>query len=271
MSREIATGTPDLDMSGGVPDARTLAIAFARRGDPPGVNGSESEHRYASVDIRILGGMAGMSRSALDTISPLTALDALPIRLEETVTRGAAATRLLLLVPCTLAIAIPVAAVAFAASSAPETLTMLAERPIAAAQIAAGLAMWLALFALPASRTIGRLWSRREVRIADGMAEIVDRSPVGTRTRVTPIHDYRGIAHHIRASLSGLTHEIVLVHADPALTVTLVASDRVTQTMIDKATALLALPEIPARSLYERKPRQQVLGNETSGLATAPA
>jgi hypothetical protein len=49
-----------------------------------------------------------------------------------------------------------------------------------------------------------------------------------------------------------LSHEIVLVHAERELTVTLVRADRVTLDMLENAKSLLGLPEIPARAIYER-------------------
>jgi hypothetical protein len=143
-------------------------------------------------------------------------------------------------------------------------LDALAQRPLASIQIAAGLALWAALFVVPASRAITTLWRRRVVSIGHDTVEISDRLLTGARTCHVPLSAYSGIAHHIRASLSGLTHEIVLVHADPTLTVTIASGERVTQGMLDAAKSLLRLPEVPPRAIYERRAFRS--GNEPASL-----
>lgn len=180
------------------------------------------------------------------------AFDHFPIRLSQTASTGSKVSRVLLLIPAVAAITFPFVGLAVASTTNPTMLDALAERPLATLQIATGLALWVGLFLLPARRILQRLWASREVVIADGSVDIIERTWLGSRRTSTPVASYMGLAHHIRASLSGLTHEIILVHAEPSLTVTLMAGDRVTQTMLDDAKALLNLPEIPARAIYER-------------------
>ncbi len=175
-----------------------------------------------------------------------------PIRLSQTVSTGSKISRVLLLIPVVAAISFPFVGLAVASTTNPTMLDALADRPLATLQIATGLVLWVGLFLLPARRMAQRLWASREVVIADGSVEIIERTWLGSHRQSTPVASYMGLAHHIRASLSGLTHEIILVHAEPSLTVTLVACDRVTQAMLDDAKALLNLPEISARAIYER-------------------
>jgi len=130
-------------------------------------------------------------------------------------------------------------------------LSVLAERPLAAMQIVAGLSLCTTLLAVPACRGLSRLLVRREVRLLDGAVEILRHSPFGIRRKTVPISTYQGIAHHVRASLSGLTHEIVLVHPVSEFCVTLLSAERVTQGMLDECKALFGLPEISARTIYE--------------------
>lgn len=193
-----------------------------------------------------------MSRTVLKLVSPEPRFDQLPIRIEQ----AAAATafsRVLLLLPAVAAITALLAGVAIAAAGEPAMLDALAQRPLASMQIAAGLVLWGALFVVPASRAIATLWRERVVVIDDGIVEISDRRLTGARRRRVAICEYRGIAHHIRASLSGLTHEIVLVHDEPTLTVTVASAERVTQAQLDAMKSLLQLPEIPPRAIYERR------------------
>ncbi|MGE0698061.1 MAG: hypothetical protein AB7O57_03120 [Hyphomicrobiaceae bacterium] len=193
-----------------------------------------------------------MSRNALDRATPPPAFASLPLRIEPSGSPASKITRALLLVPALLAAAVPLASAALASASEPAILAALADRPVAAVQIGLGIVVWAGLFLWPARRALDRLWRRRQVVVHATSVEMIEVTPLGSRRREIPIGDYRGLAHHIRASLSGLTHEIVLVHADPALDVTLHSADRVTQAMIDSAKAMLGLPEVPARTLYER-------------------
>jgi hypothetical protein len=135
-------------------------------------------------------------------------------------------------------------------------LSVLADRPLATFQTAAGLSLWTTLLALPAARGLARLWVRREVRIEGNSVEILRHTPLGIARRSIPLSDYQGIAHNIRASLSGLTHEIVLVHPHNDLCVTLLSGDDVTGQTLDDCKSLLGLPEIPARAIYERGTRR---------------
>lgn len=192
-----------------------------------------------------------MAHSAFVSETPSSAFESLPIRLQQSASRGSALSRLLLVLPAVLAVSVPLAAITIHAATDPASLALLAERPLATAQIATGLALWVGLFVFPAQRALARLWNRRQVEIADGMVRVEDRGIFGSRRWSMPLVAYLGLAHHIRASLSGLTHEIVLVHADPARTVTLHSADKVTQSTFDGAKVLLGLPEVPPRILYQ--------------------
>lgn len=137
-------------------------------------------------------------------------------------------------------------------------LSVLAERPLAAMQTVAGLSLWTTLLAVPAFRGLSRLLIRREVRLLDGTVEILRHSPLGIRRATVPISAYRGIAHHVRASLSGLTHEIVLVHPESEFCVTLLSAERVTQGLLEECKVLFGLPEISARAIYEGGGSRQI-------------
>ncbi len=211
-----------------------------------------------------------MSRAALDRNSTGTTFDCLPLKISPSHLTEIGSSRIVLLVPIVVGLVVSLGGVALAAVTEPSSLSVLVERPLATAQIAAGIALSAALFLIPASRAVSRAWVRREVVIADGIVEIVRRTPLTHRRRSVPLAEYQGIAHHVRSSLSGVAHEIVLVHSEPSSTVTLMSAERVTQAMLDEAKALLGLPEISARAIYERKvPPQRALHAPAAQSAVA--
>jgi hypothetical protein len=195
-----------------------------------------------------------MSQTAFNADSNVALFQGFPLRVSPSHSSVRASLRIVLLLPIVLTLLALLGGVALAAVTEPTSLSLLIERPVAAAQIAAGVAMWAALLLIPASRALSRACVRRDIVIADGAVEIVRRTPLSTRRRSVPLTEYRGVAHHVRSSLSGLSHEIVLVHPQRSLTVTLITAERVTQAMLDEAKSLLGLPEISARTIYERNP-----------------
>jgi hypothetical protein len=54
----------------------------------------------------------------------------------------------------------------------------------------------------------------------------------------------------VRATLSGLRHELILVHPVRGRSLLLHAGDQMTRGLLERATTLLRLPEVPARELY---------------------
>jgi len=131
-------------------------------------------------------------------------------------------------------------------------LSVLAERPLAAIQTAAGLSLITVMVAIPALRGVGRLWVRREVRLFGDAVEIARHTPMGIRRETVPLATYRGIAHCVRASLSGLVHEIVLVHSNSDHNVTLMATESVSEALLEECKVLFGLPEIPSSAIMQR-------------------
>ncbi len=181
-----------------------------------------------------------------------SSLDRLPIRVRPP-SRSARIGRAILFAPPALALAAVVLMLALRAVAEPHLVALLAERPIATLQIAVGLALWAALFVVPAAKAAMALFSTREIEIDRNFVTIRDSSLVGRQVITVPMAQYLGLAHHIRASLSGVMHEIVLVHPRQALTVPLLVADRVSEGMLTEARALLDLPEVPPRMLYQRR------------------
>ncbi len=193
-----------------------------------------------------------MSKVLFDHIAPATNFDSLPIRFTGTTSRGPAVTRLLLILPAMAILFVPISLVIANAAGEPGTFHAISERPLSVVQIGLGIAIWCGIFLLPIRDIVIRMGSRRTVMIAADKVVVSDRTPFGGTTWSTQLSSYAGIAHHVRTSLSGLRHELILVHKDPAKNVLIAVADRIPQSTLDRAKSLLGLPEVPARSLYDR-------------------
>ena len=191
-----------------------------------------------------------MTRFVFDHVEPMPDFAQLPVTFTLTTSRSSAVVKLLMLAPMMVILAVPLTLIG--AHAQHPALSLMLGNPIAALQILTGLIVWVALFIWPLKRIVGCMGARREVSIDGGKVAVSDSSPFGDASWSAPLATYRGIAHHIRASLSGNRHELVLVHADPAKNVVLSISDRISQTTFERAKSLLNLPEVPAKDLYAR-------------------
>jgi len=191
-----------------------------------------------------------MNTSSFELVAPVEALDRLPIRLEQSASRSSTVLWLLLLIPALAAIAIPLPLVAAHVLTDPAALALLSEHPVTGIQILAGFALWCVLFVRPLHRLLSRAGQTRLIEITPTDIRITDRGLLGTRTWSEPLTAFRGLAHHVRSTLSGVRHELVLVHPDQRRHVLLVAGPAITQTALMRAAVLLGLPEIPARAMY---------------------
>ena len=116
--------------------------------------------------------------------------------------------------------------------------------------LGAGLIAWVALFLVPAKRIIQRFGNRRRVTIVHERVTVADDSLFGARHWSAPLAEFRGIAHHVRSTLSGVRHELILVHPSRGRSVVLHSAHAIGQPTIDRATALFRLQQIPAHELY---------------------
>ena len=191
-----------------------------------------------------------MSKFVFDHVDPAPDFAQFPIVFTLTTSRTSAVVKLLMLAPMMVLLAVPLTLIG--AHAEHPALSLISDNPVSALQILTGFVVWVALFIWPLKRIVACMGARRTVAIDGQSVNVVDSSPFGGSRWSVPLASYRGIAHHIRASLSGNCHELVLVHADPSKSVVLAISDRVSQTMFERAKVLLRLPEVPARDLYAR-------------------
>jgi hypothetical protein len=68
-----------------------------------------------------------------------------------------------------------------------------------------------------------------------------------------PVAQFAGVTHHIRATLSGARHEIILVHPSRDKDVLLAISARPPAQGVDHYAGLLGIGVVPASVLYGRR------------------
>jgi len=173
-----------------------------------------------------------------------------PLQAHQSAARAPNALHLSLMSLLACGIVLPQVAIAGFAVVSPELRHVIAEQPMIALQLALALVFWIALFAWPLRALFARLTSRRDVEITPETVAVSDDLAFGSSAWSAPLASYRGVAHHIRSSLSGNRHELVLVHADPRRSVLLMISDHISEADVARMTNLLRLPQVPAAELY---------------------
>ena len=130
------------------------------------------------------------------------------------------------------------------ALSKPDTVSLAFAQPVATLQIVVGLMLMAALLLVPARRLVARAGSGGTVEIDGGMVRVTERGLFSSRSFREPLEAYRGTAHRVRTTISGVHHELVLVHPDARRDVVIVL-DRVGPALTpDRMIARLGLPEI---------------------------
>jgi hypothetical protein len=191
-----------------------------------------------------------MVHVGFDRVTPATALENLPIHLEQSTSHASVVLKVLLMVPALVAVAVPLALLGAHAMAEPTAFALITDHPTEAVQIALGLTLWCALFVWPLRLVLARAGAARVIDIAAGMVRVTEQGPFRTAAWTEPLGAYRGVAHYVRTSLSGVRHEMILVHADPRRHVLLAAAPAMPQSLLTRTASLLGLPEISARDLY---------------------
>lgn len=147
----------------------------------------------------------------------------------------------------------PLWLIAADAASNPNVTNTVMEHPVSTLLLVAGMVFGMALLLVPLRGGLARLGGQTRVVLADGRVTVDRQGLTGRDTWVEPLSKYCGVTHHIRATLSGARHEIILVHPDPARDVLLNLSQRSPKDGADHFAELLGLPEIQPRTLYLRQ------------------
>jgi hypothetical protein len=152
--------------------------------------------------------------------------------------------------PIAVALLFPFALVIENLAGNPDARAVIAERPSAAIQLVLAFALLVSLFWWPLARLVRSLVSWRSITIDRHSVTITERGLFGLQIWSEPLSSYTGLAHHVRASLSGLRHELLLVHPDHAHSVLLAVAPRIAPEQVQEAAKLLGLAEISSREAY---------------------
>lgn len=191
-----------------------------------------------------------MRLAAIDRMTPsMPDFSATTIAIEQVPARRTTAVLLAALIGCAAVLLSPFYMIATAALADQAVRDAVATRPVAAAQILVGLAFWLVLFGFPIYRLLDTLSRRRSIAIADGRVTVIDRMFGTDRVFSAPLSDFAGVAPYLRATLSGVRHELILVHPDRERSVTIAMAPRLLQSEVDQAVAALGLRELPPQIL----------------------
>lgn len=125
----------------------------------------------------------------------------------------------------------------------PAARDIIAQRPHVALLPLLGLTVVLAMLAWPLVRLAQ---APTGISIGDGRVTARASGPMDKGWN-EPLADYMGLTHRVRSSLSGVRHELILVHRDPARCVLLHTAPRISEETMSRATEHFALAEIPSR------------------------
>ena len=177
----------------------------------------------------------------------------LPFRLAETCSHRAAAAMLVLAIPGVAAVGFASVMLIVHALFAPAARAVVAQHPALGLEILVAIAFWAYLLGLPMKRLFDRLSVRRTIEIDAATVTVAERGYFHAWTWSLPLGSFAGVAHHVRASLSGTRHELILVHPVREKSVLLSLADKVSQGEVDRVAALLGHKEIPPSELYRFK------------------
>ena len=207
-----------------------------------------------------------MRSSAFETILPNTPITAVPAKLELTASRVSPILVLTLVLPFALLALVPYVMIA----EHPEAVLLISRFETS---IPLGIAFlaWTLIFGWPIASAFSKLGRRQTVIIHSDLVRVWERAAFSQSAWSAPLHTYRGLAHHVRATLSGTRHELILVHPDPARSILLRLSPAIGQREIDELTQLLGCREIAPRVFYrkEHMPRRGVRSAATTLAASA--
>ncbi|MGD9830219.1 MAG: hypothetical protein AB7E70_05085 [Hyphomicrobiaceae bacterium] len=191
-----------------------------------------------------------MNRTGFDRIEPAEPAQAFPIRLSQRWSPTSTLVMAALTVPLALGCLFVPLYLAIAGAFQAEPLSRLTSDPVYGLTLVTALALATYLAVMALSSLFGRVGRSRILEIRAGHIEVQDRSLFGQRSWQSPVASFTGIAHHMRATLSGTRHEIVLVSPDPNRSLLLFAGERVSQDTMQRYARLLDLPVVPAKILY---------------------
>lgn len=180
---------------------------------------------------------------------------------------------MVVLLPLLLALLAPFVLVAQHLVLDPAARAVVVERPQALVQIVLGLGFCGVLFGWPLVHFARRLGQARSIAVDERAVAVTERKFGRARSWSEPLSGYAGLSHNIRSSLAGVSHELVLVHPDPARSVLVATRARLSETDVAFAAQVLNVAEIPSRHAarlpFRRGLPAHVAAQTLPGLARA--
>jgi hypothetical protein len=159
-----------------------------------------------------------------------------------------------LLIPALVALITPFWLIVSQLASDPAARAVVTARPFMALQLVLGFALLISMFGLPLAYLARGAGRRRRITIDGGLVHSQEKSLFGKRSWTEPVSAYMGVAHRVRSSLSGVRHELVLVHQKASRSLILRSSPKISQEDVETAARLFALAEIPSREAASLAP-----------------
>jgi hypothetical protein len=194
-----------------------------------------------------------MRAAAFETIEPNGPVTSLPFNLHQSPSRSSPFLMLTLAFPAAVAALAPYYLIA---AHAAQDASLLIERFETSIMLAFALLIWTLVFGWPLGRRLSQLGTSRTISLARETVTVTENGPFGSKTWSEPVAAYRGIAHHVRSSLSGTRRELLLIHPDPARTLLLRIAEKISQSEIDELAKLLGCREIAPQVYYVNTERK---------------
>ncbi len=175
-----------------------------------------------------------------------------------------AALQVVLLVPIVVLVLVPFVALTADAIAEPTARERLSSAPFNALGAAIGVAVWVFMFGNPAWKALRRLNWQRQLSITDTEAVVSDRSLLGNRQWSEPLRNYRGLSHHVRTTLSGTRHELILVHRNPSNCLLVAVADNIGHEQLEDFARKLGVDVLPSGVLFRSRRTAR------TGTATIP-
>lgn len=191
-----------------------------------------------------------MRIAAIDSMTPsMPDFTADRIRIEQLPARRTTGFLLAVLIAFAALLLSPFYLVATAALADQDLRAVVTTRPLAAVQIAAGLAFWLVLLGFPIYRLLDTLTRSRSIEIASGSVTVEDRAFGRSNVWSAPISSFLGLAPFLRASVAGVRHELILVHPNRERSLLVAMAPRLMQSEVDQVASTLGLKELAPQAL----------------------
>ena len=212
-----------------------------------------------------------MKISAIDRVETPTDFSISPVTIKQTSATLPACVQILVTALAITGLMVPAVLIAVQGATDPRSAAAFLDRPFSAVMLAVGLLLAVSLCAVPLRAALLRLNQRGVVSLVRDRIRVEDRGLIGRRRWEATLGEFTGVTHHIRATLSGARHEIILVHSDRSKDVLLNLSARAPEQGAEQFARLLGLNVVHASVLYSRRVRSAAAAGNRTQLRHAAA